>query len=652
LYLSPHPFPTYREGAGVGYDKYSIMDINDPNRKLFPEFPEVSTKEWEEKILADLKGADYNKKLIWKTDEGFDVKPYYRSEDLIELEYLQQFSTDPVFSGEKAGNRWLIQQEIRCSDISEANRIAVDAIRRGADTVNICTAEITSHQQMTRLLENIDLTKTRISFMSSRSYPLTLELFCSEVNHRNCDPLKISGSLNFDFISYLLLHGDYYLTKENNLEEAEYLIRMIEKKIPGYRAITINGHYFREAGSSLVQELAFSLASGNEYLFELAKRDIPADLVASSLAFSFGTGPDYFLEIAKIRAARILWTKIVDQYSPDSEGSRRMFIHSKTILRNMTVYDPYVNMLRSSMEGMAAATGGADCISVSPFDLTFRNPDDFSDRVARNQQLILREESYLDKVKDPASGSYYIENLTHSLAKNAWDLFLKVEEKGGFLECIHSGFVQDEIEASAKRKEENVGSGKSVMVGVNQYPNLHESAPDTFHVQSAPDSDEAPSKYRKLKISRDVQALEMLRAATDRHIAGGNKRPAVFLLTAGNLTMRKARATFSTNFFGCGGYSILEDPHLATVEEGIEAALKSQAEIIVICSSDEEYAELAPKIAGGLKTKAPTVKVIVAGYPKEIVETLKQEGVDDFIHLRSNLTEVLTKYHQILGIIK
>jgi methylmalonyl-CoA mutase len=396
------------------------MGINDPNRRLFSEFPPVSTKEWEEKILADLKGADYNKKLIWKTDEGFDVKPYYRSEDLNELEYLRQLATNPVFPGDKAGNRWLIRQDIPCSEIKEANRIAVEAIRRGADAVNICAAEVTSHQQMTKLLENIDLAKTRISFMSSRSYPLTLELFCYEVNHRNCDPLKISGSLDFDFISYLLLHGDYYHTKESNLEEAEYLIRTIEKKIPGYRAITINGHYFREAGSTLVQELAFSLASAHEYLFDLTSRDVPVDLVASALAFSFGTGPDYFLEIAKIRAARILWTKIIDQYSPKSEDSRRMFIHAKTIRRNMTVYDPYVNMLRSAMEGMAAATGSADSISVSPFDLAFRKPDDFSDRIARNQQLILREESYLDRVKDPASGSYYIENLTHSLVKNAW----------------------------------------------------------------------------------------------------------------------------------------------------------------------------------------------------------------------------------------
>ena len=373
------------------------MGLNDHQRRLFSEFPPVSTKEWEEKIKTDLKGADYEKKLIWKTDEGFDVKPYYRSENLEGLEYLQSLPGEPCFvrGNKKINNNWMIRQDIPVTDVDEANRIALDAVRKGADSLNLCAVEIASYKQMNRLLSNIDLLKTNINFMSSRSYPLTLELFIYEVNFRKIEAGKIFGSMNFDPISYLLLHGDFYISKENNFEEAEYLLKTVEKKLPEFKAFTINGHYLREAGSTIVQELAFSLASANEYFFELTSRGIPIDTVARNIILSLGIGSDYFLEIAKLRAVRLLWSKIVEQYHPNQKESLQIFIHSKTVLRNKAIFDSYVNMLRSTTEGMAAAAGNSDSISISPFDLAFGKPDDFSVRIARNQQLILKEEAHL-----------------------------------------------------------------------------------------------------------------------------------------------------------------------------------------------------------------------------------------------------------------
>jgi methylmalonyl-CoA mutase len=341
----------------------------------------------------------------------------------------------------------------------------------------------------------------------------------------------------------------------------------------------------------------------------------------------------------------------VEQYHPQQKKSIQMFIHSTTSLRNKTIYDPFVNMLRTTTEGMSAAIGNSDSISIAPFNLAFTDPDDFSVRIARNQQLILKEEAYLDKIIDPSAGSYFIEHLTHSFVVHAWDLFLKIEDKGGFIECIKSGFIQNEIEASCRKKENDIATRKMIMIGTNQYPNLKESMLDKVVKQPAKTNQEPSAKYQKLNLTRSGQPFEMLRLALEKFVASGKKKPSVYLLTFGNLNMRKARATFATNFFGCAGYEILEDETFSTVEEGVKASLEAKAEIIVICSSDEEYATIAPFVAEEIKKVDPAIKVIVAGYPKKILETLKLAGVDDFIHFRSNLIETLTKFHEMMGII-
>ena len=396
------------------------MGMKEQRKKLFSEFPPVSTREWEEKIMADLKGADYQKKLIRKTDEGFDIKPYYRSEDLEDLGYLRSLPGECFYTrgNKKNNNNWLIRQDIPETNIEEANRIALEAVKKGVDAVSFCALEITTHKQMNLLLSGIDLLKTNINFMSSRSYPLTLELLIYEINYRETEFTGISGSLNFDPVSYLLLHGDFYTSKENNFEEAEYLINTIQKKKLNLKTITVNGHYFREAGSTIIQELAFSLASASEYINGLTTRGIDIDTVARHILFSYGIGSDYFLEIAKLRAARYLWARMVEHYQPLQEESYKTFIHSRTINWNKTLYDPYMNMLRTTTESMSAAIGDADSITVSPYDKIFNESGEFAARIALNQQLILKEESYLDKITDPPAGSYFIENLTHSLVRS------------------------------------------------------------------------------------------------------------------------------------------------------------------------------------------------------------------------------------------
>ncbi|MDP4281610.1 MAG: methylmalonyl-CoA mutase family protein [Bacteroidota bacterium] len=628
------------------------MEMNDNNLKLFAEFPPVPTSAWEEQIRADLKGADYEKKLIWKTDEGFPVRPYYRVEDLQGLEYLDSLPGEfPFTRGNKTtNNRWIVRQDLYVDNLEEANRIALDALQRGADDIGFRVKEVTTHKQIQQLLNGIDLQKTGIHFISSRSYPLTLELFIYETGNRGLDGKNIHGSMNFDPISYLLLHGNFYMSKDSNFDEAEYLVNTIQKRLPLFKVFTVNGHLFGNAGANVVQELAFSMASANEYLAGMKEKGFSVDAISPKILFSFGIGSSYFLEIAKLRAARLLWSAIVDQYHPEKEDSRKMFIHSTSLLWNKSIYDPYVNMLRTTTEGMAAAVGNADSISILPFDIAYKKPDDFSNHIARNQQLILREEAYIDKIVDPSAGSYFIENLTHSIAHHSWKLFLEIESKGGMIESIKQNFIQEEIEKSRQKKNMDIAQRKVIMIGTNQYPNSKDAMLSAIE-KPAPETDEnATSPYKKITPYRGAMLFERIRLATEQFVNKGNKKPSVFLLTVGNLAMRKARATFTSNFFGCAGFDIHEEAGFDTPEDGINAALASDCEIIMICSSDEEYGAMAAGIASALKKASPDRIVGVAGYPKEILDSLKEAGVDEFIHVRSNVPEILMRFQKKIGI--
>jgi len=626
------------------------MDHTDP-ASLFSEFPSVSTLSWEEKINADLKGADYDKKLVWKTAEGFNIKPYYRSEDLHGLEYFRSMPGESPFvrGNKRENNSWIIREDIHVSDIAKANQLALDAIARGADHIGLNASEVTMHKQMNELLAGINLSKTGISFISSRSYQLTLELFIYEVDHRREPVEKILGSMNFDPIGYFLGHGDFQVNWTHNLEEAVYLLNTIDKRLPRFRAITVNGHLFQDAGSSLVQELAFSLSSANEYMAGLTDKGFPVDTIGQRIMFSLGIGSNYFLEMAKLRAMRLLWASVIKKYKPLQEESLKTFIHATSARWNKTIYDPYVNMLRTTTEGMSAALGNADSITIQPFDEAFRHSGDFSSRIARNQQLVLKGEAYFDKVIDPAAGSYYVENLTHSIAHHAWDLFCQVEEKGGMVECMKTGFIQDQVTATRHQKEIDIAHRRIVLLGTNQYPNREETLLDKMEKSQEQVHSEAP--FKKLIPFRISQEFEKVRLATETYIGKGNKCPAVFLLTMGNLAMLRARAGFAANFFGCAGYRIIDNPGFNSVQEGVDAAIESNCEIVVICSSDEEYKAIAPEIAANLKRILPEIHIVVAGYPVEIMDFLSSAGVDDFIHIRTNLLETLQKYQRLLNIL-
>jgi methylmalonyl-CoA mutase len=622
------------------------MDDKLKSAKLFSEFPPITTKQWEEKIMADLKGADYEKKLIWKTTEGINVKPYYRAEDLEQLEYLNVPPAEyPFVRCTKTNNNWEIRQDIEETNPERANKIAVNAIARGAEGIGFDAKEIYNAEDLKVLLQKIDLAAISIHFTSAVSFSLLCDLLIHEVEQQKIDASKIKGSFNFDPLTYLLMYGKFQESGENTFSEAADLIKKIQKKLPHFQTITINGQYFHNGGASIVQELAFGLASANEYLAQLTEKGISIDDVAPKIQFVFSIGSNYFMEIAKLRTVRLLWAKIVEQYKPASKDSMKCFIHAVTSEWNKSTYDLYVNMLRNTTEAMSAAIGGCDSMTVNTFDNTIKKSNEFSERNARNTQLVLKKESYLDNVVDPSAGSYYIENLTDSIAEATWKLFLEVEENGGFIKVAESGYVINKIEETCQKRDLDIAMRKQIILGTNQYPNLNENMLDKM----TPHAD--ISKLGGLKQYRGAGAFEALRLSTEAFEQDGHKRPAVFLFTFGNLAMRKARAGFTTNFFGCAGYKIIDNTGFKTVEDGVAAAIKSEADIIVFCSSDDEYAELVPKANKMLKESKPDVRLVVAGNPVQLIDILKQSGVDDFIHVRSNLLDTLGKYHVWMGII-
>ena len=434
--------------------------------KLFEQFPPVSTKDWMARIAADLKCEDLNQKLIWKTREGFDLMPFYRQDDIENLNNINALPGEfPFIRGSRsAGNTWRIRQNITVTDYREANKKALDLLMRGVDSIGfyITDIETINEQNFNTLLDGIYPEATELNFLSDGKAREIVTIFSDILKKKGADPEKIHGAVETDPLGRLIMNGTLCIPVDKGMD---YLseVAALTAGLPCFRAIHLNASNFANAGCTIVEELAFGIAMGAEYLVRLDQRSIKAGDAAKKIRFSFSSGSDYFPEIAKIRSARLLWSAVLDGFNPAGKDFTAMEIHSVTSRYNKSLSDPYLNMLKTQTEAMSAVLGGADSITVEPCDIVFRKPDDFSERIARNQQLILKEESYFDKVADPGGGSYYIEMLTRLLAENAWKLFLEIEAMGGFLSALRKGFIHEKISRSADALK-NSGAGKLLIL--------------------------------------------------------------------------------------------------------------------------------------------------------------------------------------------
>jgi methylmalonyl-CoA mutase len=614
-------------------------------QKLFEEFPPISTQEWQDKITTDLKGADFEKKLVWRTIEGFSVQPYYRAEHLENLNHLKYVPGEfPYVRGNKAKcNCWFIRQNINANDAKVANEKALDVLMKGVDSIGFetCCKDEFTNEEFKTWLKDISIADIEVNVTDATAAHPFVDFLKAKIEAENIDKKEVKGSVDFDPMAHLTLNGNFCKAQSDVFDTAKELIEKA-KDLPKFRTIGVNGEMFTNAGATIVQELAFALAMGNQYLNLLNEKGLDVDTVAENIKFNFGVSTNYFMEIAKFRAARMLWSKIVAAYEPKDLEVAKMNVHAATSKFNQTIYDPYVNMLRGTTESMSATIAGVDSLSVTPFNKAFESSTEFSDRIARNTQILLKEESYFDKIADPSGGSYYIENLTHSLAEHAWKLFQDIEAKGGYVEAFKAEFIQDQVTESANKRNMNIATRREILLGTNQYPNALEKVEASIKEQCCTSTKRDDAIAEPIKEYRGSEQMETLRLKTER----AKETPKVFLLTIGDLNMRKARAGFASGFFACAGFEVIDNLGFKSVEEGVKAAMDQKASIVVVCSSDDEYTEAAPAVLEQLGDKAITV---VAGYPKSIDE-LKAKGLKHFIHMKSNLVEILQGFQKELGI--
>ncbi len=702
---------------------------------LKDDFPLPSLEEWKTQIETELKGKPFEK-LKTKTYEGIELHPIYTNHDTKDLQQLTELPGSGSFiRGSKIQgylqNTWEICQELNYGLAEEFNETVRTDIARGQNSVSLLLDDatklgldadyanpeqvgntglsISAINSVSKALEGIDLTKIPVHINAGFSaLPMTM-IYFAFLKKLKINLKTINGSLTADPLAYLAEYGVIPVSIDFAFNKMKYVVEWVSKNSPQIKTIGISGLPYHNSGASAVHELAFVLSTATEYLSQLIDRGVDANTIAKNMRFTFGVGSFYFMEIAKLRAARLLWSKITEEYGVTSEN-RKMNIHARTSSYNQTVYDPYVNMLRTTTEAFSAIVGGIDSLSTNQFDERFGTADDFSRRLARNTQIILNEESHLNQIIDPAGGSFYVEKLTNDVAQKTWELFKVIESKGGMLKALVEGFPQSEIEKTADQRKADLLKRKSILVGTNMYVNtkevkLNSKFPDTraiyekrkeylqkFRVSAnnevnksilnklqelvdakSPDmistgidailegatigeisksvraSENTPFRITPAKIHKLAAPFEELRDKATRFEKSTGNKPRIFLATMGSLKDYKARADFSRGFFESGGFEIIYPNGFKSTEEAVEKALSSNANAVCICSSDDNYPELVPPIVKGIKSKNKNLQVILAGYPKEQIELHKANGVDDFIFLGADVVAILSNLLNKIG---
>ena len=608
---------------------------------LFDMFPPVSTEEWMAKITADLKGADFQKKLVWRTNEGFDVQPFYRREDLENIPALNTLPGEfPYLRGTRDNNDWLIRQAVIGDTPEEQNAHIKHLLSHGVESLGIKLCGKAEASDLRVILKDVDLAKIEINVSCCPGHATEVAAVLVELIDKAGAAASFRGCIEFDPFKRLLKRG---LPFPKDLVATSLEVYNIVSKVAGLRCFAVDSFMLNNSGAYISQELGYALAWGAEWMSLLTEAGIAATDAAARIKFNMGISSNYFMELAKFRAGRMLWAEILKAYGV-AEADCKMHVNAVTSQFNMTIYDAHVNLLRSMTESMSAALAGVDSIETLPFNLPYERPDEFSERIARNQQVLLRDESHLDKVTDPAGGSYYVETLTHSIAAQAWKLFTEVEEKGGFDAMLKCGEIQARVNESGVKRHLDVARRKDILLGTNQYPNINEKALDKIKNECCScgcgKEEAAEGAVESLVFDRAASQFEALRLDTER----AAKRPKVFMLTIGNLAMRLARAQFSGNFFGCAGYEIIDNIGFNSVKEGVDAAMENNADVVVLCSSDDEYAQFAPE---AYKELAGRALFVVAGAPA-CMEELKAQGIEDFIHVRVNVLDTLKAFNSKL----
>lgn len=617
-------------------------------RLLFSEFPPTPTEEWEEQIRQDLGDVNYGRTLLWHLHDGFTVRPYYRSED---------FTAHPEGHVELPSG-WKIRQDIRTPDLDLAAKHARSAIEGGVDVLGIdldvhgnrCYGiPLLGKREFDAFAAEVPLSETDIHFSGGLSSPVLLSMAMEALSGSTKQV-----SVGFDPIGEISRTGKRL---DAAMDFAADMIRFADDQFAESHVIAADAHIFHNAGATPIQETALVLGSLSELIVQMIERGVAAATVLRHAHVSVPASSSYFLEIAKLRALRLVLRQLVDVFVPD-ERPPLPPIHAATSWRNQTFFDPHENMLRSTTEAAAAALGGCDVVAVDPFDAVGGRFDEFSYRMARNIQHILRSEAGFARVADPSAGSYYVEVLTDAIARRSWQLFQEIETKGGFIEALDDGFIHLKLEEARSDRKQAFAERRAVLVGTNHYPDTGERRAHSERGGVAIESGgEAVSCFEELE-GRGIDALTFLGAGEriadplpqhriaedieERRLSTPEAR--VLLVPFGNPAIRSARASFAANFLGCGGFEIESPIAFDGVDQIVEAARAAQPQVIVFCAPDEEYANLVARVKDEIGEAGAGIVWGVVAKP-DVLNT-----VDVAIHRASNLLETIDDLHRLLGI--
>ena len=603
-------------------------------------FPKVTMEDWVNAAEKALKGKPVSK-LNTATYEGITRKPVYTEDD--KNNYTSKKLIDK--------SDWKVSQQLYAStSFEEMNAQLKQELESGLQSIYFATYPsmessallIKNQADLKSLLKDISLNDVALQIHAGAS----ATTFINALIDSGMETKNLQGIIGADPVGELAATGKLNQPLDQYYDEIKSNIEWKENNAPDLKTVWVQSNAYHNGGANAVQELAVVMATAVEYLQALVNRGLSIDEASQEIAFTFPVGSDFFMELSKLRAARVLWANIVEAYGGDEKG-QKMTVHATTSMLTKSNLDPYVNMLRSTTEAFSAAIGGADSIHVDSYQ---QGADAFSRRIARNTHYILKEESFINKVVDPAAGSYYVEKLTNQLADEAWKLFQELDKIGGIVEAMRTNFLQNLIAEVKEKRLNDVQNRKKVLVGTNMYANLQEELKWQIGTKRLDGNEHAPIKVQAIQPLRLSEAFEILRYQAKVYQEKQGTSPKITLINLGSLPSHKPRTDFASGFFQVGGLQPVVSPSFEEAKEIVKwVSDQNITGFVCICGSDDTYEELLH--AAVLAVNSPNRRVLIAGLPDATRQKELQEiGVSDFIHMRSNCYEQLEKIHQEMGL--
>jgi len=585
------------------------------NKPLFTNFKPVTKQEWIDRVNIDLKGEDFNRKLVWKTLNKIDFQPFYTADEA--LSYLPN-------TGENT-HALINYRTIKVFSAEAGNQKALKAINEG---VTGLIFEINTEVSVGTLLNEVNVNKVAVSFVLKNDAITFAKAFFKLVEQNLNNYKNLRGFIDLGIISDYVTTGKIDSSKFETLEN---LVKL-SKDFPNFKTITVSGTAYLDSGANQVQEVAYTLNSLVYVIEQCLDKDINVETIFNNLHVELAIGSEYFIEIGKFRAFNSLLHQIAKKYGV---SNFKHTLTAKTSVWSKSVTDAHTNLLRATTEAMSAILGNVDGVLIDAYDKEFNEASDFSSRIAGNIATVLKEESYFGKVANPVDGSYYIEEVSTKIAEKALELFKAIEAQGGFFKAFESEFIQQQIAEIRQEKIKQISQRRLPMVGVNKYPNLMETVPSKILASG----EIANSKV--LTPRRASLEIEALRKVTEQIVDKTGKRPVVELTSFGNLTMRKARAAFSYDFIGVSGFKVLQEQSYDDVDQAAERSALSDSDVVIMCSSDSDYDESALIFVETFRAINTDKVLLLAGNPVNIIDTLTAAGLDGCIHLKSDVIQTI-----------